>query len=196
MNLFRRLRKERVAVPKLTSVEVSLKLPYLFEITGTWAPDEEERKAAWEMYVELVTRVATVELRPHEGLLREALSSLYSLFGTTRAILRAHGPGVAQPKRGGELSFGYLAVAILNGALRPLLARWHPLLEEHESNRPAGVSRLEHERQWEHHALLRHELEEVRQSLLRYADLLAEVSGVQSLVVPVGAPGPANGEQA
>ena len=38
------------------------------------------------MYIELVTRIAVIELRPEEGLLREALSSLYSLFDTTRKI--------------------------------------------------------------------------------------------------------------
>lgn len=181
-------------MPKLSSVQVSLKLPYLLEVQGTWEPDERERDAAWEMYVELVTRIATVELRPYEGLLREALTSLYSLFGTTREILRKHGPAVAQPKRGGQLSFGYLAVAILNGALRPFLAKWHPLLEDHEASRPEGVSRLDHEKRWEHQALLRHELIEVRETLLRYADLLAKVTGVQSLVIPVGHPGPMSDE--
>lgn len=179
---------------KLNSVQVSLKLPYLLDVQGTWVPDEREREAAWEMYVELVTRVASVELRPHEGLMREALASLHSLFGATREILRKHGPAVAQPKRGGQLSFGYLAVAILNGALRPLLAKWHPLLEDHEAAQPDGVSRLDHERSWEHQALLRHELNEARLSLLKYADLLAQVTGTQSLVIPVGHPDPLTDE--
>jgi hypothetical protein len=41
-------------MPKLTSVAVSLKLPFLGDINGTWEPDETEQRAAWEMYVELV----------------------------------------------------------------------------------------------------------------------------------------------
>lgn len=171
---------------RFTSVQVSLKLPYLIELQGTWEPDERERDAAWEMYVELVTRVATVGLGSYEGLLREALSSLYRLFGTTREILRKYGPAIARDRGEGRLSFGYLAVAVLNGTLRPLLARWHPLLVHYEGARPTDVSPFEWERRWEQSALLRYELEEARQSLLRYADLLAQVTGVQSLVVPVG----------
>lgn len=43
------------------------------EISGTWEPDEAERRAAWELCVELITRVAVVKLGTAEGLLREAL---------------------------------------------------------------------------------------------------------------------------
>ncbi len=64
-----------------SSVEVSIDLK-LFSITGTWEPNDTERRAAWELYVELVTRVATVPLE--YGLLREALTSLYSLFSSAR----------------------------------------------------------------------------------------------------------------
>jgi hypothetical protein len=48
-------------------------------------------------YIELVTRIAVVPLGPGGGLLRDALSNLYSLFPTTRDILRRYGPGVADP---------------------------------------------------------------------------------------------------
>ncbi|WP_370135611.1 hypothetical protein [Streptacidiphilus sp. EB103A] len=67
---------------------------HVLEIAGTWEPNDAERRAAWELYVELVTRVSVVPLGTDEGLLREALSSLYSLFGTTREVLRRHGPEV------------------------------------------------------------------------------------------------------
>ena len=73
------------------------------------------------MYVELITRISVVELKPGEGLLREALTSLYSLFDTTRKILRQHGPSIAQPKDKSDVSFGYLAIAILTPyILQPL----------------------------------------------------------------------------
>jgi len=170
-------------MPKLTSVKVSITLPYIGGIEGTWEPDETERNAAWEMYVELVTRISVAKLKPDEGLLREALSSLYTLFDTTRQILRKYGPSVAQPKGEDKISFGYLAVAILNAVLRPVLAKWHPLLLDYESTKENTLSPLEHERQWEKHEELRQVLNDVRSVLIEYAELLAQVAGVPSLIV-------------
>jgi hypothetical protein len=170
-------------MPKLKSVSVKLELPYIGGIVGTWEPDESERKAAWEMYVELITRVSVVELQPGEGLLREALSSLYTLFGTTRSILRDYGPSVAQPKGEDNLSFGYLAVTILNVALRPVTAKWHPLLLDYENSRDSSVSPLEHEQRWDKYEALRDELNKVRVVLTQYANLLAEVADVPPLIV-------------
>lgn len=168
---------------KPQSVEISLNLPFgLGGLSGTWEPDENERLAAWEMYIELVTRVAVVGLGPEEGLLREALSSLYSLFGTTRSILRAHGPVVAQTKGSGTYSFGRLAVVVLNDLLRPVLAKWHPLLIDYENARPDGRSQLQHERAWQCHQELRGVLVELREALGQYADLLARVAEVPSLL--------------
>jgi len=169
-------------MPKLTSVKVSITLPYIGGIEGTWEADESEQMAAWEMYVELVTRISIAELKPGEGLLREALSSLYTLFDTTREILRKYGPSVAQPKGEGRITFGYLAVAVLNTVLRPVLARWHPLLLDYENTRDSSVSPLEHERKWEKYEELRQVLNDVRNVLIEYADLLAQVAGVPSLI--------------
>ena len=53
-------------MPKLTSVAVSLKLPFLGDINGTWEPDEAEQRVAWEMYVELVTRVSLAHAMRNE----------------------------------------------------------------------------------------------------------------------------------
>jgi hypothetical protein len=167
---------------KLTSVKVSIKLPYIGGIEGMWEPDKSEREAAWEMYVELITRISVAELQPDEGLLREALSSLYSLFESTRKILREHGPSVAQPKSDDGISFGYLAVAILNTILRPLLSKWHPLLKDYEDKRPADISSVGYERKWEHYNELRAELKKVRGTLKEYANLLAQVAGVPALI--------------
>jgi len=172
-----------MAKAKLTKVKVNLKLPYIGGLEGTWEADESERRAAWEMYVELVTRISIAELRPDEGLLREALSSLYSLFDTTRKILRNYGPSVAQPKGKGKLSFGYLAVSVMNLILRPVLAKWHPLLLDYESTKKATVSALEHEKKWNKNKELREVLNGVRVALIEYANLLAQVAKVPSLIV-------------
>jgi hypothetical protein len=169
------------------SVEVGLDLR-LFKISGTWEPNDSERLAAWELYVELMTRAAVVPLPVGQGLLREALTSLYSLFATTRDILRRHGPSVAEPKPDGQYNFGYLAVVILNGVIRPYLSHWHPLLEEWEATRPPGRSQAEHEQAWPHAAHLRAELDAIRASLTQYAALLAAACGVPDLSEAIASP--------
>src|SRR4051812_39335975 len=137
---------------QLREVNAELGLPWgLGKVGGTWTPDEEERNAAWEMLVELSTRIALVNLRPGQGLLREALTSHYSLFAITREILRRHGAATAQPdpRRGSTVSFAALAISVLNGAIRPLLAYWHPTLADYEQRRPSEISSIEWERLWE-----------------------------------------------
>jgi hypothetical protein len=164
-------------------VQVTLRLPFVAELSGTWKPSQLESDAAWELYVELITRVTVVELRPGEGLLREALTSLYSLFDTTRQILRRYGPGVAPRNRpAGEITFGHLAVNVLNGALRPLLTRWHPALKAWEARRPEGVDQVKHERDWERYDELSAELARVRVALTDLAITLADVAGAAYLL--------------
>ncbi len=174
--------RQRVRAPQSVQVELDLKV---FRVAGTWEPNEVERRAAWELYVELLTRVAVVPLAREEGLVREALASLYSLFGTTREVLRRAGPEVAEPKPAGQYNLAFLAVAMLNFALRPVLARWHPVLEEWEATRPAGRSRREHEQAWAQIGALRGELELTRQQLTYYAALLAAACGVPDLTATV-----------
>jgi hypothetical protein len=167
---------------KRSTFAVSLNLPFgLGGVEQTWEPDDNERKAAWELYVELVTRIATVPLEQGTGLQREALTSLYSLFPTTRDILRRYGPAVAQPKGDGQTSFGLLAVTILNNALRPLLSVWHPRLQDYEDQRPATTTRVEWEASWGEIKSLREAIDEVRTTINQYADLLAEVAEVPNL---------------
>jgi hypothetical protein len=148
------------------------------KLSADWEPGEQEREAAWEMYVELVTRVAVVELPTDRGLVREALSSYYSLFATTREILKKYGPKVARPQGKGSTSFGQLAIVILNELLRPFLTEWHPALQDWETGRGAQESTLAHERAWGRHGEIREALESTRVQLGRYAGYLAEVAGV------------------
>ncbi|MCZ1009404.1 hypothetical protein [Streptomyces lydicus] len=165
-------------------VAVKFSVPFVGEVSGTWRPDDAERKAAWELYVELITRVSVVELGPSEGVLREALSSQYTLFHTTRDILRRYGPDVAPRSRQGDITFGSLAVTVLNAVVRPLLTRWHPALAEHEAARPPGVAPQQHEQEWEHEAELRQQLRLARHTLTDLARVLAEVAGAADLLAP------------
>lgn len=110
------------------------------EIGGEWEPEDAEQRAAWEFYVELVTRVSVAPLRKDDGSAREALTSMYVLFEMVRDILKRYGPDVAPPGARNEVSFGILAVTVLNRAVRPVLSRWHPRLAAWESSAPAGRS--------------------------------------------------------
>lgn len=167
---------------RATKVQVRLTVPFIGAISGDWEPDEAERRAAWEIYVELVTRVTAVELKRDEGLLREALSSLYSLFGTTRAILRGYGPRIAPRRRAGKISLGSIAIAMLNGAIRPVLSRWHPLLADYEASRPSATPAMRHESAWEHADALRAELNTLRDLLIETARILGTVAGADDLL--------------
>ena len=137
-------------------------------------PNEVQQRAAWELYVELTTRIAVQPLCPDEGLMREALSSLYSVFDASREILRQAGPLVAQ----GPNSFGPVAIQVLNKGLTPFLAKWHPLLLAHEQKRPPDVSARDHERSWEKAPEFRRELAQVQEQMMVYARALSKIAGV------------------
>jgi hypothetical protein len=175
-------------VPSRVGVRVNLGF---FELSGEWEPNDTERAAAWELYVELVTRVSTVPLASDKGLLREALSSLYSIFASTRDILRKYGPDIAEPKPSGQYNFAFLAVTILNSCIRPLLADWHPALASWEAIRPADTALAAHEQGWPQAGNLRTDLEATRQALVDYAATLAIACGVPNLLetIPVPAKG-------
>lgn len=96
----------------------SLPLPATF-VAAEFAPREADRRAAWELHVELVTRIVTQPLPAGQGVEASALASLHALFAISRDIMKRHG-------REAE-AFARVNVAVLNHLLRPFLARWHPL---------------------------------------------------------------------
>jgi len=158
---------------KLTSVKIMI--PWVGE--AEWNADPKERNAAWALYVELVTRIAVQQLPANEGSLREALTSLHSLFDSTRQVLRAAGPDVGAS----ITSVGGIAIAVLNRGLRPFLSRWHPALSDWESSREASVSPSQHERKWPEGDQFRSELTKLRANLESYAEALATIAGVKIL---------------
>lgn len=154
--------------------KISVNLPFGIG-TVDLLPDMAAQNAAWALYIELITRIAVQELKPEEGLLREALSSLYSLFPTTRQILKDAGPSAGIS----EKSVGGIAIAVLNRGLRPFLAHWHPLLQEWEAKRIDKVSPKEHEKNWPDEQKLRSEVEHLRKELDLYSKALAEIAKIR-----------------
>ena len=164
-------------MPRLVNVKLDLKLPGIGGIQGIWEPDESEVRAAWELYVEMVTRTPLGELSPADGSVRESLNSIYSLFDTTRSLLRSYGPSVVRSGGGRQLSLGYLAVSMLNLVLRPLLTKWHPRLQGWE-----WVNLDTPESEWPDRSKFLEDPDMVREQLEQYAGLFAEVAGVPELL--------------
>lgn len=161
---------------KPKQISVKLTVPFVGEISGVWEPSDAERKAAWELYLQLATRITTVPLSPDKGHLREALTSYYSLFEITRGILTKYGPEVAPRRDEGQVTFGRLSLTVLNGILRPVLEEWHPALSDYEAGRPDTVGRAEHERRWEQYAELRSVLDQTRAAMGKVFVVLGEVA--------------------
>ncbi|MEO0802989.1 MAG: hypothetical protein AAFY57_12020 [Cyanobacteria bacterium J06642_2] len=154
--------------------EVSVSLPFGIG-SAKWKADPTEREAAWELYVELVTRVAVQPLPDGVGTVREAMNSLYSLFASTREILRDAGPKVGASRD----SVGGIAIAVLNKGLRPFLSKWHPELQAWEAIKRDNVSPKAHEQDWELEPQARGELEVLRKKLAQYASELAKIAGIK-----------------
>ena len=122
---------------------------------------DEDRDAAWELYVEMLTRIVTQPLPASAGDERTALESIYSLFPTTREILRRRGKGTVQ--------FSKVAIPILNQVVRPFTAKWH---RESLSN---AFGHAEKRKEF------RKQLELLQEDLRNYNRLLAEIAGVEDL---------------
>ena len=120
-----------------------------------------DRDAAWELYIEMLTRIVTQHLPPKSGDEQSALDSVYTLFPTTREVLRRHGNGT--------IEFSKVAVPMLNQIVRPFTTKWH-------KESLAKAFNNEKKRQE-----FRMELEELLNDLRKYNRMLAEIAGVEDL---------------
>ena len=146
--LFKRSNLEKVRIgPKWANAEFSF--------------GDDDRLAAWELYVEMLTRVATQQLPSESGDEETALKSIYSLFPTTREILRQRGRDASR--------FARVAIPVLNQVVRPFTAKWHKELL-------SGSLKNEDKR-----AEFREELESLRMNLRNYNRMLAEIAEVEDL---------------
>ena len=137
---------------------LSIKAPFL---EMQWAPRDADKAAAWEMYIELLTRISSQPLAPSVGSEHAALQSVHSLFATTREVLRRHG------RDAGE--FTKIAIVVLNQVIRPFTTKWHPVDLEGGLAEPAT------------RAAFRAELAPLRDTLTRYTRMLADMAGVEDL---------------
>ncbi|WP_233580868.1 toll/interleukin-1 receptor domain-containing protein [Streptomyces triticirhizae] len=132
-----------------------------------------ERAAAFDLQIELVTRVGVQRLGPEQGSLREALDSLYALFGVTRDVLHRMSGETVGPR-----VLPGVALRVANEHLRPFLSTWHPALQAWEATRPPGTGAVEHEQRWADAPRIRAELAELAEPLTSAARELAGLCGI------------------
>jgi len=130
-------------------------------LNAEFKPSDPDRHAAWELYVELFTRIAIQHLPVEHGDEKTALDSVFAIFPLTREILRKHGPGSNE--------FAKLAIPVLNQIIRPFTAKWHKLSLTGAFNE---ISKCEK---------FRAELAALQPQLQHYTQALAAMAGVEDL---------------
>lgn len=155
--------------------EVKISVPHFSQLT--FIVNDDARHVAWKLYVEIVTRVSVQPLPDDAGIIREAMNSLYGLFGITRETLKASRPTVNEEGPTVE----HLAVGMLNRELRPFLATWHPRLRRFEDENPGTP-----ESDWADSGECRRHLRELQGRLHDYALALASLAGVQNAAGMIG----------
>ncbi len=128
-------------------------------------PSDQERDAAWAMYVELLTGITTQALPAGQDDEAAAPASVHSLFGVTRAILRAPGARHATRSPGSRSSSS-------TRRMRPFTAHWHKASPAGAFDDPAPCLRLRAELA---------ELAEPRDVPTRYAGVPSEPAEVEDL---------------
>ena len=123
--------------------------------------EQADRDAAWELYIEMLTRIVTQPLPNNVGDDKTALDSVYSLFPITREILRRRGRSTVK--------FSMVAIPVLNQIVRPFTAKWH-----RESL--AGAFNDDEKRRD-----FREELAALQEELRNYNRMLADIAGVEDL---------------
>src|SRR5664279_2703629 len=81
-----------------------------------WEPNDEDRNAAAQLHTQITSRITTQRLGYLDGVEVTALTSVYTLFQSTRDIAHAH-PGARH--------FDAIAWDVLNNQVRPFTAKWH-----------------------------------------------------------------------
>ena len=126
-----------------------------------WTVKNADKDAAWALYIELLTRITTQPLPIEHGDEKAALDSVYSLFATTREVIREYGPEC--------INFSKTAIVVLNQVIRPFTAKWH-------RKSLAGDFENETERN-----VFRDELTALQEELRKYSRMLADIAGVEDL---------------
>lgn len=127
-----------------------------------WKPQDNDKNAAWDLYIELLTRITTQPLPQNSGDEITALKSVYSIFSLTRRIIKKHGRSC--------IEFTKIAIIVLNQKIRPFTAKWHKLSVHDAFN---DIEKCKE---------FRKELFILQKVLKIYTQMLADMAGVENLV--------------
>ena len=126
-----------------------------------WELSDPDKNAAWDLYVELLTRITTQRLPEEHGTEKAALESVHKIFGLTRTTLKEHG-------RKAE-NFTRLAIIVLNQVIRPFTTKWHRL---------SGEGAFEEEAK---RTEFRDDLSQLQDKLEAYTRMLSELADVEDM---------------
>ena len=137
---------------------LKIKAPFL---EMEWKPQDEDKAAAWELYIELLTRITTQPLAANHGDEQTALSSVYAIFGLTRNVMKNNGRHCTE--------FTKIAIVVLNQIIRPFTAKWHKFSVAGGFENDVNCQEF------------RAELITLQSILCTYTKMLAEMAGVEDL---------------
>ena len=140
----------------MTSLKINLRF-----LEMEWSPQEADKNAAWELYIEMLTRITTQYLEPEEGDEATALESIHKLFKLTRNIIKTYCRECFE--------FTKIAIVVLNQIIRPFTAKWH---RELISGSFADTEKCK---------LFRTDLEVLQNELRKYTKMLADMASVEDL---------------
>ena len=140
----------------MTSLQI--KTPFL---DMEWKPQEADKAAAWDLYVELLTRITTQPLPKEHGDEQTALNSVFALFALTRDVLKKHGRDAEE--------FAKIAIVVLNQVIRPFTAKWHKLSIDGAFDDSVKCDEF------------REELKKLQLVLGIYTKMLSDMAGVEDL---------------
>lgn len=141
---------------KWDMTSLKIKTPFL---DMEWKPQDEDKNAAWELYIELLTRITTQPLDDSHGDEETALKSVFSIFPLTREVIKSNGRHC--------IEFTKIAIVVLNQVIRPFTAKWHKLSVQGAFSSPNSCIEF------------RKELIELQSTLNIYTKMLGDMAGVE-----------------
>jgi hypothetical protein len=157
-----------VITKKYRLVKVHIKLGGVGN--AEFAPNEEDIQIAHQLWTELITRKAAIEIIPDEDIIVEVYDSWYELFKKTRELIAAIPAYSVQVQSTKELI--RISTETLNEGLRPHLTKWQAKYKEENLKE---MSPQELQRKYPEYDELMEDMKRVNIELIEYASQLKKI---------------------